>query len=392
MQGKYIPRQLELEIRECLLEFPVVALLGPRQCGKSTLARALIRDREDAVYIDLELPSDRRKLEEPELFFAAGRDKLFCLDEIQRAPELFAPLRSIIDADRRNGQFLLLGSASRELIRQSSESLAGRIAYLELTPFLLAEIAQTEQADPLRPLWMRGGFPDSLLARNEKASRRWRGNFIRTFLERDIPQLGFHIPANTIQRVWQMCAHNQGQLLNTSQLGSSLGVSHTTLKSYIDLLSQTFMLRVLQPFNANVKKRLVKTPKVYLRDTGILHSLLKIDGFNDLLGHPVFGASWETVVLENIIAAMPDWQPYFYRTAAGAEIDLLLVRGNQRIGIECKASKAPRVSRGFWNVLDDLDLQSAWVIAPVDDSYPLRKNVTVSPLDHFLTSMMKIEF
>ena len=391
MQGKYISRQLEQELQECLLDFPAVALLGPRQCGKSTLAKALIEDRDDAIYLDLELPSDLRKLAEPELFFGAGRDKHFCLDEIQRIPELFAPLRSIIDANKRNGQFLLLGSASRELIKQSSESLAGRIAYLELTPFLLSEIAQSGHPNPLQTLWLRGGFPDSLLARNEKASRRWRENFIRTFLERDIPQLGFHIPANTIQRVWQMCAHNQGQLLNSSQLGSSLGVSHTTLRSYIDLLTQTFMLRVLQPYSANVKKRLVKSPKVYLRDTGILHSLLKIDSFDDLLGHPVFGASWETVVIENIIAAFPDWQPYFYRTAAGAEIDLLLIRGNQRIGIECKASKTPKVSRGFWNVLDDLDLQSAWVIAPVEESYPLQKNVTVTSLNIFLTSMTGAE-
>jgi predicted AAA+ superfamily ATPase len=390
MQGNYIPRQLEHEIQECLQDFPVVALLGPRQCGKSTLAKALIKDKKDAVYLDLERPADLHKLSEPELFFAESEGKLFCLDEIQRIPELFAPLRSIVDTKSRNGQFLLLGSASRDLIQQSSESLAGRIAYLELSPLLFSEVAATGHPYTLNELWVRGGFPDSLLSRTEKSSRRWRENFIRTFLERDIPQLGFHIPAKMIQRVWQMCAHNQGQLLNSSQLGSSLGVSHTTLRSYIDLLEQTFMVRVLQPFSANIKKRLVKSPKVYLRDSGILHTLLKIDDYSDLLGHPVFGASWETIVLENIIAAMPDWKPFFYRTAAGAEIDLLLIRGERRIAIECKASMTPGVTRGFWNALDDLNVESATIIAPVEESYPLKKNVTVSSLASFIKEIRNV--
>ena len=390
MQGKYIPRQLEHEVQECLQDFPVVALLGPRQCGKSTLAKALIKGKKDAVYLDLERPADLHKLSEPELFFAESQGELFCLDEIQRIPELFAPLRGIVDTGTRNGQFLLLGSASRDLIRQSSESLAGRIAYLELTPFLLSEIPETGHPETLNTLWTRGGFPDSLLSRTDKSSRRWRENFIRTFLERDIPQLGFHIPAKMIQRVWQMCAHNQGQLLNSSQLGSSLGVSHTTLRSYIDLLEQTFMIRVLQPFSANIKKRLVKSPKVYLRDSGILHTLLRIDNYRDLLGHPVLGASWETIVLENVIAAMPDWDPYFYRTAAGAEIDLLLIRGERRIAIECKASMTPSVTRGFWNALDDLNVERATVIAPVAESYPLKKNVMVSPLSHFIKEIRQV--
>jgi len=388
MQGNYIPRLLESEIRECLQDFPAVALLGPRQCGKSTLAKALIAGRKDAVYLDLERSSDLQKLSEPELFFAHNSDKLLCLDEIQRAPELFASLRSVIDTNRRNGRFLLLGSASRDLIRQSSESLAGRIAYLELTPFLLTEVSNIQRSVTLNTLWMRGAFPDSLLARNDNSSIRWRENFIRTFLERDIPQLGYRIPAAAIHRVWQMCAHNQGQLLNTSQLGSALGISHTTVRSYIDLLSQTFMLRVLHAFNGNVKKRLVKSPKVYLRDSGILHSLLKIDSFDELLGHPVFGASWETVVLENIIAANPGWQPFFYRTAAGAEIDLLLVRGRRRVAIECKASMAPKLTRGFWTALDDLNVESAWVIAPVEESYPLKENVMVRPLADFLATAL----
>jgi len=384
MQGKYIPRRLEHEVRECLLDFPVVAILGPRQCGKSTLARQLISGYPDAAYLDLELPSDLQRLSEPELFFARLGGRLCCLDEIQRAPEIFAPLRSIVDSRRRNGQFLLLGSASRDLIRQSSESLAGRIAYLELTPFLLPEVCTGEVAISLDDLWIRGGFPNSLLARHDRASFRWRENFIRTFLERDIPQLGFRIPANAIRRVWQMCAHSQGQLLNASRLGSALGISHTTFRSYLDLLEQTFMLRILPPFSVNTRKRLVKSPKVYLRDSGILHALLRIESHEELMGHPVFGASWETVVLENVIAAAPDWEPFFYRTAAGAEIDLVLVRGQRRIAIECKASMAPKISRGFLNALDDLAPESAWIVAPVREGYPVREEVMVSPLQDMM--------
>lgn len=380
MQGKYLTRNIEPILQECLLDFPAVAVLGPRQCGKSTLARKIIANQPEAIYLDLERPADLTKLHEPELFFSQYPDKLICLDEIQRLPEIFAPLRSIIDSRRRSGQFLFLGSASRDLIRQSSETLAGRIAYLELTPFFYAEIERAQEPISLQDLWLRGGFPDSLLARNEKVSRRWRENFIRTFLERDIPQFGFRIPAPTLRRVWQMCAHNQGQLLNSSQLGAALGVSHTTFRSYIDLLAETYMLRVLPPYAANVKKRLVKSPKVYLRDSGILHSLLAIDSFDDLLGHPVFGASWETVAMETIIAEFSDWDPFFYRTAAGAEIDLVLIRGNRRIAFEFKASTTPNVSKGFWIGLNDLDIEQAWIIAPIKESYPFRDNVRVIPL------------
>ena len=380
MHSKYIPRDLESELHECLLDFPAVAVLGPRQCGKSTLARKIIAKRKDAIYLDLERPTDLAKLQEPELFLSLHSDKLICLDEIQRLPEIFAPLRAIIDNQRRNGQFLFLGSASRDLIRQSSETLAGRIAYLELTPFLYSEIDQCNNNISLQKFWLHGGFPDSLLARNEKAGKRWRENFIRTFLERDIPQLGFRIPSTTLRRVWQMCAHNQGQLLNSSQLGSALGVSHTTFRSYIDLLAETYMLRILPPYAANQKKRLVKSPKVYLRDSGILHSLLAIDTLDDLMGHPVFGASWETFALENTIAAYPDWEASFYRTAAGTEIDLLLVRGSRRIAFEFKASTTPHMTKGSWNSLRDLNIDQAWVIAPVEESYPLSQKVTVCPL------------
>ena len=379
MQTSYIHRNIETELRECLREFPAVAVLGPRQCGKSTLAQKIIAEMKDAVYLDLENPADLAKLQAPELFFNQYSDKLICLDEVQCLPEIFTQLRAIIDSRKRNNQFLFLGSASRDLIKQSSESLAGRIAYLELTPFLYSEV---DSADAISrdAIWQRGGFPDSLLARSEQSSRRWRENFIRTFLERDIPQLGFRIPAPTLRKVWQMCAHNQGQLLNSSQLGSSLGVSHTTFRSYIDLLSETFMLRVLPPYAANLGKRLVKSPKVYLRDTGILHSLLAIDTFEDLMGHPILGQSWETFAMETIIAGFPDWESYFYRTASGVEIDLVLVRGSRKIAFEFKVSAAPTLTKGFWTGLEDLNIDQAWVIAPVKESYPIHDNVSVCPL------------
>ncbi len=381
MQANYLHRNIEHELKECLFDFPAVAVLGPRQCGKSTLAKKIISTWSDALYLDLERPADLAKLEEAELFFSRHTDKLICLDEVQRCPEIFAPLRAIIDSRQRTGQFLLLGSASRDLIKQSSETLAGRIAYLELTPFLYSEITQhTKKNFSLDDLWLRGGFPDSILARTEKASKRWRENFIRTFLEQDIPQLGFRIPAPALRRVWQMCAHNQGQLLNSSQLGSALGISHTTFRSYIDLLTETYMIRVLPPYAANLKKRLVKSPKVYLRDSGLLHSLLAIDSFDDLMGHPVFGASWETVSMENIIATFPDWEPFFYRTAAGTEIDLVLIRGNRKIAFEFKASSSPHITKGFWTGLKDLKIDKAWVIAPVEQEYPISAEVMVSPL------------
>lgn len=384
MQGKYIVRKLEHTIEACLRDFPVVAILGPRQCGKSTLARQIVKAYPESIWLDLELPSDVQKLSEPELFLNRHKGKLICLDEIQRVPEIFPVLRGIVDANRVPGQFLILGAASLDLLRQGSETLAGRIAYLELTPFLAHEIAQSGDDETLYAYWLRGGFPDSFLARSEEASRRWRDNFIRTFLERDIPQFGITIPATTLRRVWQLCAHNSGQIFNASRFGASLGVSHTTMRKYIDLMTNTLMLRVLPPFEANLKKRLVKSPKVYLRDSGILHSLLRIDSLDDLLGHPALGASWETLVLENIIASMPDWEASFFRTAAGAEIDLLLVRGRKKIAVECKASVAPKVTRGFWQALDDLGVDAAWVITPGKDYYPLTPSVMVSNLHDFL--------
>ncbi len=383
MQGKYIKRQLHGKALEYLAAFPAVAILGPRQAGKSTLARKIVEEVGNSVYLDLEKPSDLRKLSEPELFFKIQKDKLVCLDEIQRAADLFKVLRSIIDETARNGQFLILGSASRDLIRQSSESLAGRIAYLELVPFNFSDIKETAR-NSLDLLWMRGGFPRSILANDDRLSFVWRENFIRTFLERDIPQLGFQTPAESISRLWQMCAHSHGQLLNASRLGESMGVSHTTIRAYLDLLKQTFMIRLLTPFETNLKKRLIKSPKIYIRDSGILHALLEIESLDQLIGHPVYGASWEGFALENILSHLPDWTASFYRTSAGTELDLVLSKGQKNIGVEFKASSSPQLSKGFWNAVADLKLDEIWVIAPLDDTYPIENNVQVSGLSGFI--------
>ncbi len=382
-----IPRQMSAQITESLLDFPAVALLGPRQCGKTTLSRKIVASLPAAIYLDLEKPSDLRKLQDPELFFrmqrASGDVALVCLDEIQRTPELFPILRSVIDEGGRNGQFLILGSASRDLIQQTSETLAGRIRFLELTPFLASEV---EAADfsTLATLWLRGGFPRSFLARSNESSRHWRESFVRTFLERDIPQLGFSIPAGILDRLWRMLAHAHGQLLNSSKFGAALGVSHTTVRSYLDLLTQTYMVRTLEPLVVNVKKRVVKSPKVYVRDSGMLHALLEIRDERELLGHPIYGSSWEGFVIENIIVSLPDWQPNFYRTTNGAEIDLVLSRGRTRIAVECKAATAPTLSRGMRSALQDLAIDEAWIVAPVTEPYPVSQTCTVSPLAHFL--------
>lgn len=373
----YIPREITEKIQYKLRTMPAVAILGPRQCGKTTLAQAVIADFDRAVYLDLERRADLNKLRDPEAFFNLNIDQLICLDEIQRLPELFSEMRSKIDRHGNNGQFLILGSASPDLIKQTSETLAGRIAFIELTPFSLKEIAKAADSQKQRDLWLRGGFPRSFLANNETDSYEWRLDFIRTFLERDIPQLGINIPARRIERFWQMCAHVHGRLLNRSSLGESLGVSHHTINSYTALLEQTYLLRVLQPYYVNLKKRLIKSPKIYLRDSGLLHALLDIKTHNDLLGHPVYGASWEGFVIENIVSTHPDWKPYFYRSASGAEIDLVLEKGQQRMAIEIKASTSPEVKRSFWNALNDLNINEAWIVAPVDAPYPYKQGVQV---------------
>ena len=383
MQG-YIPRLITEGIKQKLENIPAVLILGPRQCGKSTLAKAIISEMTDAIYLDLERPSDINKLTDPEAFFSLNANKLICLDEIQRTPDLFPVLRSVIDENKRNGQFIILGSASHNLIKQSSETLAGRISHFELTPFLFKEISEDHHLNKLRKIWLRGGFPRSYLASNETESFEWRLDFIRTFLERDIPQIGFRIPAKTLERFWKMCAHLHGQILNSSKLGESLGLSHHTVRSYVDLFDQTFVLRVLRPYEPNLKKRLIKSPKIYLRDTGLLHALLGIEDHNDLLGHPVYGASWEGFIMENILSLLPDWTASFYRSSSGSEIDLILEKGKKRFAVECKVSTSPTPNRGFWNAMKDLKIKEAWIIAPVKETYPLENGVKVAPLQEFV--------
>jgi len=380
----FIERKAETTVQQYLKIFPVVAILGPRQCGKSTLVKTLSKSWGASVYLDLQSDDDLAKLNQPTYFFQSNADKIVCLDEIQLVPELFSVLRSVVDKNRQNGKFVLLGSASRDLIQQTSESLAGRIGMVYLSPFTLNELDQQEGFS-LNTFWLRGGFPDSYLAESDDFSEIWRANFIKTFIERDIPQLGFQIPALQLKRLLVMCAHNQGQFINFSKLGESLGLTHPTIRRYIDLLEQTFILRTLLPFEANVKKRLVKSPKVFVRDSGLLHQLLSIPDFNSLLGNPVFGSSWEGIVVENVMVNKPDWNCYFYRTASGDEMDLILEKGNQRIAIECKAATAPKLTKGFYRALEVIQPQKTYVIIPAPVSYEIAPNITVCGLSEFLT-------
>ncbi len=382
----YIHRHISSDIIKYLSHFPVVAILGPRQCGKSTLAKHLVQQFGDSIYLDLEKRSDKTRLTDPEMFFKLNVEKLVCLDEIQKLPGIFTDLRSIIDENNRNGQFLILGSASRDFIKQSSETLAGRIVYIYLTPLTFLEIKDTNitKENLLFNYMIRGGFPRSYLSGNQEISYIWRQSFIESFLQRDLQQMGFNIPPETAFRLWKMCAHSQGQILNASKFGDSLGYNHTTVKKYLDIFAGTFMLRLLPPFRANTKKRMIKSPKIYIRDTGILHVLLNIESMNDLLAHPVFGASWETLVIENVLEKLKDWEAGFYRTSNGAEIDLILQKGQKLIAIECKATTAPKLSKGFYAAMSDMKIDKGYVIAPVESSYPLNEKVMVVPLKEFL--------
>ena len=369
-----IIRNSRLHIEKLLAQFPAVVLLGARQVGKTTLARSLAVDR-DSVYLDLESASDRARLSEPRLYLSGHENRLVVIDEVQRMPELFADLRGIIDESRWRGssagRFLLLGSASGKLLRQSSESLAGRAAYLELYPFGVLEVEAHEA------LWIRGGFPDSFLAQTDEASLIWRMAFIRTLLERDIPGFGLRIPAEALRRFWTMLAYQQGQLLNATRLAQSLGVDAKTVTRYLDLMSGLFYVRRLPSWHANVKKRLVKAPKTYVRDSGLVHALLGIAGREDLLGHPVCGSSWEGFAIENLLAVAPEHaQAGFYRTATGAEVDLVLgfpVHGLW--AIEIKRSLAPRPSRGLHHARQDLAPERTFIVYPGKEQYPVRKDV-----------------
>ncbi len=360
---------------------PAVVLLGARQVGKSTLAKMVLSQFENSVYLDLELDSDREKIEKDrELFLNANANKLICLDEIQHLPDLFKALRGVIDSKERNAQFLILGSASRDLIKQSSETLAGRIAYLEITPFQRLEVPDKNFFE----YWLRGGYPKSLLAIDDETSVAWRRDYIKSFLERDLPSLGFRVPAAILKKFWTMLAHSQGQVMNYAKLGSSLDVSIHAVKNYIHILEETLVIRVLEPYYTNQKKRLIKSPKVYIRDTGTLHALLRIQQINDLLGHPIVGGSFETLVIENIITSFPHWDAYFYRDSTGNEVDLVLEKGLKKIAIEIKSSTAPKIAKGFWNSVKFLKPDEMWCIAQVNAKYPGGDGLWITSLELFL--------
>lgn len=375
-----LKRQAQDVVERRLAQAPAVALLGPRQVGKTTLAKAVAQQQPNALLLDLERESDRAVLRQPELFFASHRDRLLVLDEVQFVPQLFTALRPEIDAHRIAGRFLLLGSASGDLLRQSGESLAGRVSYVELTPLLVTELSP--DLGGLQSLWLRGGYPLSHLAATAEASYTWRQDFIRTFLQRDLPGMGVRVAAETLGRFWRMLAHLQGQFFNASQLGHSLGgASHSTAVRYLDVLVDTMMVRRLEPHLANVGKRLVKSPKVYLRDSGLLHALLGIATVQDLQGHPIAGRSWEGFVVEQVAAQLPaDAQMGFYRTAAGAELDLVIEHRSRKVGVEIRFSAAPKPAKGFWQAIEDLAVDRAYVVAPVERRYPLSERVEVIPV------------
>ena len=374
-----IKRLLQERVEKSLMGYPVVGILGSRQVGKTTLAK-MIKDRmkKKVIYLDLELPSDLNKLQDPELYLSRFEDTLVIIDEIQRMLSLFPLLRALVDRKRTAGRFLILGSASLELIRHSSESLAGRIIYHELSPFSLSEINN----ERIQKLWLRGGYPESYLLKSNDDSFTWREAFIKTYLEMDIPQLGIRIPAQHLRRFWTMIAHSHGQLWNASKIAGSLGVSAPTVKSYLDILEETFIVRQIQPYHSNIKKRLIKSPKVYIRDSGLLHTLLNIRTIEDLHSHPSLGSSWEGFIVEQILGILPErWQAYFYRTGAGAEIDLVLFDSKHKpIAIEIKYSLSPKLERGFWNAYEDLYCQKGYVVYPGAESYPLSKNVVTLPV------------
>jgi len=385
-----IKRRIHNELLGQLDQFPAVALLGPRQVGKTTLAFEVAKSRP-AIYLDLESDTDRNKLAEPELYLSAHQDKLVILDEVHRLPGLFANLRGLIDAARRqgrkSGQFLLLGSASLELMKQTGESLAGRISYLELAPLDITEAENSDQ------LWLRGGFPDSYTAGSDSRSMNWRKSFIRSYLERDIPQFGPRIPAETLRRFWTMLAHVQGGLLNSAALARGLAVDNKTITRYLDLLVDLLLLRRLQAWHGNSGKRLTRSPKIFLRDSGIVHALLGIPDSETLLGHPILGNSWEGFVIENLLSLAPvDTRASFFRSSGGAEIDLILeFTGGETWAIEIKRSLKPSAKKGFHSACEDLRPQRKFLVYPGYEHYPTSNGVEVTGLQKMAQELTKHE-
>ncbi|MEQ9298013.1 MAG: ATP-binding protein [Cyclobacteriaceae bacterium] len=380
-----VKRAFHERVKEAAEDFPAIGIIGARQTGKTTLAKNLSRDWDiTSVYIDLENPQDLVQLTDPMIFFESHKDHCVILDEVQVMPELFRLLRPIIDQDRRPGRFILLGSVSPEIIRGTSESLAGRIAYEELAPLLLTELT----SEDLQKHWLRGGYPLSFLARDDKRSATWRINYLRTYSERDLPQFGLAASARTIQTLWSMLAHLNGNLLNTSVLSRSMGLTHPTVTTYLDFLEGAFLIRRLQPFHFNIKKRLVRTPKLYFRDTGLLHQLLNVAKYQDLIISPHVGASWENYVVEQICNILHNkYDFYFYRTHQGTECDLVLVEGLQpKISIEIKFSSAPKLTRGYLQAIEDLGTERNVIIAPVKKGFGIHPKVEVMTLTAFLQS------
>ena len=394
-----IKRRLEDQILDRLQNSPSVALMGARQVGKTTLAFS-ISESVPSAYLDLENRTDLQKAQAIEAFHRANSDNLIILDEVQRLPEVFAPIRGLIDSERRKGNkaghFLFLGPASTDLLQQSSESLAGRISYIELFPVDAREyLASPQEVDKLNQLWLKGGFPESLLAKDNKNSLRWRTDFIKTYLERDIPQLGPRVPTETLERLWIMLAHAQGTTINASKLATALEVSNVSIGRYIDLLVDLLLVRKLPPYTANIKKRLVKSPRVYVRDSGITHALLNIATYNELLGHPVIGKSWEGFVIENIMAVLPQGaEAFYYRTAGGAEIDLLLeFRGKpgELWAIEIKRSASANIKRGFHEACDDINPLRKFVIHAEADTFPMKSDIQATSLYAFMKTLQVMQ-
>jgi predicted AAA+ superfamily ATPase len=383
-----IVRRIYKEIEDSLAFFPVVAIIGPRQVGKTTLAKQIMSvSKVPALYLDLEKPSDLFKLNDAELFFSQHSEKLIVIDEVQNKKELYPLLRALVDQTRKPGQFLLLGSASPELIRHSSESLAGRIAYHQLHPFDLTEISDT---DSQYDLWFRGGFPEILLARKDNLAHRWMGSFVSTYLNRDLLQLGLDASPKTIRNLWTMMAHLNGHLFNAATLSISLGVSAPTIKRYIDFMEEAFLLKSLYPFSWNIKKRLVKTPKVYLTDTGILHYLVGVNNFDNLSGNPIVGSSWESFVINQILALKKNQiDLFFYRTHQGTEMDLVFTRGlNVVAAAEIKYSNSPQLTKGNFLAFDDLNSPLNFVITPSSDDFLFKENIRVCSLKTFINNYL----
>lgn len=382
MHGKcglmmYIPREIKENVRKALKNNPVVALIGPRQCGKSTLVKKMLEDYPESCYLDLERPSDLQKLSDAEWFLSSQKGKLICMDEVQRMPELFPLLRSLVDEWGRNSLFVMLGSASRDLLKQSSESLAGRISYKRLTPFLWKEVGGDYT---LERYFSRGAFPRSLLAEDDEVSFEWREDFISTFLERDLMQWKGFTPV-TMRRLWQMLAHVNGQTVDYTALARSLGVSNVTVKNYIDLLESTFMVEVVPAYRSNLGKRLVKAPKVYLTDSGITAALLGLRSFESLSGHPSFGAIWEQIVLANLKGIFPEASFFFYRTSNGAEVDFVMNIRNSVFAIECKSTLSPSLSKGNYNSFEDIAPSHIFIASPVANGWPMKEGIDVVSLD-----------